>query len=373
MTLWLILALMTAAAILAVVGPLFWHAGTLRSGSDIEVYRDQLSEIDRDRAAGLIGKTEAEAARVEISRRLLAAADAAAVRSAAKAKPSKWGRRAVAAAALVALPIGAMSLYLVKGSPFLPAQPLAARVATLPAKRTIDILVAQLESDLERNPNDGKRWEEIGRLYIQIERFNDAVGAWRNALRILGESAERQSDLGESVMAAANGIVTVDAQAAFERAVALDPNMMSARFFLGVAAEQDGRRDEAAKIWRNMIAAAPAGAPWLELVRGALARVEGEIAKAAAGPSTEDMEAAAKLTPGQQTDMIRSMVNRLAGRLKENSSDLDGWLKLVRAYTMLGERDKANAAVSDARRALAHDPDKLRRIDELVKGLGLEG
>jgi cytochrome c-type biogenesis protein CcmH len=263
-----------------------------------------------------------------------------------------------------------MSLYLVKGSPFLPAQPLAARVATLPAKRTIDILVAQLESDLERNPNDGKRWEEIGRLYIQIERFNDAVGAWRNALRILGESAERQSDLGESVMAAANGIVTVDAQAAFERAVALDPNMMSARFFLGVAAEQDGRREEAAKIWRNMIAAAPAGAPWLELVRGALARVEGEIAKAAAGPSPEDMEATAKLTPGQQTDMIRSMVNRLAGRLKENSSDLDGWLKLVRAYTMLGERDKANAAVSDARRALAHDPDKLRRIDELVKGLG---
>ena len=174
-------------------------------------------------------------------------------------------------------------------------------------------------------------------------------------------------------MAAANGVVTADAQAAFERAVALDPNMMSARFFLGVAAEQDGRREEAAKIWRNMIAAAPAGAPWLELVRGALARVEGEIAKAAAGPSTEDMEAAAKLTPGQQTDMIRSMVNRLAGRLKENSSDLDGWLKLVRAYTMLGERDKANAAVSDARRALAHDPDKLRRIDELVKGLGLEG
>ena len=118
MTLWLILALMTAATILAVLGPLFWHAGTLRSGSDIEVYRDQLSEIDRDQAAGLIGKTEAEAARVEISRRLIAAADAAAARSAPKAKPPLWCRRAVVVAALVALPIGAISLYLVIGSPF---------------------------------------------------------------------------------------------------------------------------------------------------------------------------------------------------------------------------------------------------------------
>jgi len=372
MTLWLILALMTAAAIIAVLGPLFWHAGTRRSGTDIEVYRDQLSEIDRDLATGLIGKTEAEAARVEVSRRLIAAADAAAA-SVPKGKPPTWGRRAVAVAALVALPIGAISLYLVIGSPSLPGQPLVARAAIPPAKRPIDILVAKMEADLERNPNNGKRWEEIGRVYIQIERFNDAVRAWRNALRILGESAERQSDFGESIMAVANGVVTTDAQAAFERAVALDPNMMSARFFLGVAAEQDGRREKAAQIWRDMIAVAPAGAPWLGLVRESLARIEAELAKVTVGPSADDLEAAAKLTPDQQTDMIRSMVNRLAGRLKENCSDLDSWLKLVRAYTMLGERDKANAAASDARRALAHDPDKLRRIDDLVKGLGLEG
>lgn len=208
---------------------------------------------------------------------------------------------------------------------------------------------------------------------MQPERFNDATIAWQNALRLLGNSAERQSDLGQSIMAAGNGIVTTDAQAAFERAIALDPNMMIARFFLGVAAEQDGRREAAAQIWRNMIAAAVPGAPWLRLVRESLTRVEAELANVTAGPSADDLEAAAKLTPDQQTDIIRGMVNRLASRLKANGSDLDGWLKLVRAYTVLGERDKAKAAVSDARHALAQDPDKLRRIDDLVKALDLEG
>jgi cytochrome c-type biogenesis protein CcmH len=372
MNLWLALALMTAAAVFAVLWPLTRPVKRICSGSDLAVYRDQLEELERDKRDGLIGKVEAESARVEISRRLIAAADAAAA-SAPKVKPPTWVRRAVVVVALVALPIGAISLYLAIGSPSLPARPLAARAAMLPAKRPIDILVAKLEADLERNPNDGKHWEEIGRAYIQIERFNDAVRAWRNALRILGESAERQSDLGESMMAAANGVVTAGAQAAFERAVALDPNMMSARFFLGVAAQQDGQREEAAKIWRNMIAVAPAGAPWLGLVRDALARVEGELAEAAAGPSADDMKAVAKLTPEQQNDMIRKMVNRLTGHLKENPSDIEGWFKLVRAYLVLDERDKANGAASDARRALARDPEKLHRIDELVKGLGLEG
>ena len=79
------------------------------------------------------------------------------------------------------------------------------------------------------------------------------------------------------------------------------------------------------------------------------------------------------MTAEQRGEMIRGMVARLAGRLKENGSDVEGWLRLVRAYMVLGERDKASAAAADARRALASDPDKLHRIDELAKGLGLEG
>jgi cytochrome c-type biogenesis protein CcmH len=79
------------------------------------------------------------------------------------------------------------------------------------------------------------------------------------------------------------------------------------------------------------------------------------------------------MSPQQRQEMIAGMVARLADRLKTDGSDADGWLRLMRAYMVLGERDKARAAAADARRALAGEADKVQRIDELVKGLGLEG
>jgi cytochrome c-type biogenesis protein CcmH len=115
-----------------------------------------------------------------------------------------------------------------------------------------------------------------------------------------------------------------------------------------------------------MLADAPADAPWATYIRH-------EIARLAPGPKEEDLGAAANLDPQQRMTMIRSMVERLASKLHNDGSDLEGWLRLVRSYMVLGERDKAIAAASDARRALASDPQKLRQIDELVKGLGLEG
>src|SRR3954470_8894430 len=132
MLLWIVFALMTAVAVLAVLWPLGRARATDTSGSDVAVYRDQLAEIDRDRAAGRIAEREAEAARVEVSRRLLAAADAAAAAdsAAAAAQPSAaaWRRRAAAGAALTVLPLGAVAFYLMLGSPDLPGEPLSARL-----------------------------------------------------------------------------------------------------------------------------------------------------------------------------------------------------------------------------------------------------
>ena len=275
MTLWLILALMTAAAIFAVIWPLARHAGPARSGSDIAVYRDQLDEVERDLAAGLIGKTEAEAARVEISRRLLAAADAAqATPPAFNATSAAWRRRAVAVASLLALPIVAGGLYLLLGSPELAsAQPVAQRNVA-PAPQSIESLVAQAEAHLARNPEDGRGWEILAPVYMRLGRYSDSVAAWRNTLQLLGDSAEREANLGEALTAEANDVVTADAKAAFVRAVTLDETNVSARYYLGLAAEQDGQREKAAKIWRDLIAEAPAGAPWVTDVRNALARVE---------------------------------------------------------------------------------------------------
>jgi cytochrome c-type biogenesis protein CcmH len=413
MTLWFLLALMTAAAVFAVLWPLGRASTPLAADQDLAVYRDQLEEIERDLADGAIAPSDAEAARVEISRRLIAAADRAV--SAPRTAAARLNlRRITAVVALVAMPLGAAVLYGALGSPGLPDQPLAARVAPDDGQ-TIAAMLARIETHLEQNPGDGRGWEVVAPVYLRLERYDDAVKARRNALRILGETAERQADLGEAIAAAANGIVTADAKAAFERARALDPKDVKAQFYLGLAAEQDGKPDDAAHIWHDLLAQAPADAPWLGFVRQSLARVDksvaalgfgaaqddardiardleqsapagsgpgkppGGVAGAAqgngpqSGPSSADIAAAAEMTPEQRLAMVRGMVDRLAARLHQDGSDVDGWLRLVRAYMVLGDVDKAKAAAADARRALAGEPEKLRRLDDGVKGFGLEG
>jgi cytochrome c-type biogenesis protein CcmH len=384
MTLWLIMALMTAAAVFSVLAPLA-RRRPLPTGSDLAVYRDQLDEIERDRSAGLIGEREAEAARVEVSRRLIAAAD---VPASAPAAGARWRRRAVALTALIVLPAGAAGLYLMLGAPGLPGQPQAARRDLSPDHRSIVELVGRVEAHLEQNPDDGRGWEVLAPVYLRLGRFDDAVRARRNVLRLLGPSAEREANLGEALAAAANGIVTAEAKQAFQQALRLNPDDFRARYFLGLAAEQDGRPKDAAETWRKLLANAPADASWVGFVRQSLARVDPSAAAAAPspavpspgasgpsapGPSDADIAAAGQMSPEQRMAMVRGMVARLAERLKQDGSDSEGWLRLMRAYMVLGEKEKARAAVADARRALAGKPDKLRQIDELAKGLGIEG
>jgi len=368
MTLWLILAVMTAVAVVAVAWPLFRRTGSAGSGgSDVAVYRDQLEEVERDLAAGLIGVTEAEAARLEISRRLLAAADTAADKpSAANAVSAPWRRRAAAVVSLLALPIIAGGLYLRLGSPNLASERAFADSNATAAQQSIEGLVTQVEAHLQRNPQDGAGWEVLAPVYMRLDRYSDAVTAWRNVLQLLGESAERDADLGEALTAEANGVVTAEGKASFVRALTLDKTNVTARYYLGLAAEQDGQRDKAAKIWRDLIADAPPGAFWLDEVRNALARVEGTPPP---GPSAAQLAAAAKEPPEQQDAMIRGMVDRLAARLKQDGSDVDGWVRLVRSYKVLGEPDRARAAAADARQALAGDSGKLQQLDAALKTL----
>jgi cytochrome c-type biogenesis protein CcmH len=379
MTLWIIFAVMTAAAVLAVLWPLgsgAKFAGTLAGGSDRFVYQDQLQEVDRDRAAGLIGEPEAESARVEISRRLLAAADEEAKASATPVTRATWHRRAAAIAVIVIVPAVALGSYLKLGSPEVPGQSAFARANAPPSdqsveSQSVESLVSQVEAHLARDPNDGKGWDVIAPVYLRMGRFDDAVVARRKAIALNGDSTERESGLGEALVAAANGVVTDEAKLAFLRAVAADQNEPKARYFLGLADEQDGNRDAAAATWRALLDSAPANAPWADFVGAALARVTAE--PAANSPSASDVAAADAMTDAQRTDMIRGMVQQLANRLHADGSDVEGWLKLVRSYAVLGDRDKAKDAASDARRALSDHPDQVKRIDDLVKDLGLAG
>src|SRR3954469_3201583 len=148
MMLWLVLTLMTAAAVFAVLWPLS-RRKPLRTGSDVAVYRDQLDEIERDRAGGLIGEREAEAARVEVSRRLIAAADADV--SPTPVAGTTWRRRVAALAALILLPLGAGALYLKLGSPELAGETWAARRDASPEQRPMEELIARVEAHLEQN------------------------------------------------------------------------------------------------------------------------------------------------------------------------------------------------------------------------------
>jgi cytochrome c-type biogenesis protein CcmH len=337
-----------------------------------------LQEIDRDRAAGLIGEAEAESARIEISRRLLATADTETPASTVlSAQRVVWHRRSAAIAAIVIVPAVALGLYLKLGSPNVPGQSVLERADASQASQSVASLVSQVEAHLARNPDDGAGWEVIAPVYLRLGRFDDAVQARRRVIALNGDTAVRESDLGEALVAAANGVVTDEAKQAFQHAVAGDAQDARARYFLGLADEQDGNRDSAAAKWRAMLDTAPRDAPWANFVRAALARVIGEavggVPAAGNGPSAGDLASADNTNEAQRSEMIRAMVARLADRLQTNGNDVDGWLRLVRAYTVLGDRDKAKDAAANAKRALSDHPDAVKQIDDLVKGLGLEG
>ena len=371
MILWPIFALMTVGAVVAVWWPLARRQKSVRSGSDIAVYRDQLDEIDRDEAASLIGNVEAEAARVEVSRRLIAAAETAkAATVAATPVPAAKYRWATLAAAILLLPLGAGVTYLSLGSPNLVPVSMNAANEGQPLPDGIENTVAEVETYLEANPKNGRGWELLAPVYLRLGRFDDAVRARRNALEIFGPDAARLGDLGEAMVMASNGVVTAEAKSLFERANAADPEDVMAQYYLGLSAKQEGRRDEAEKRWRTLLSSAPEGAEWLPLVKNALARIDEKGPSVLAAPPQHPSVAVAP--PEHNGDAIEAMVERLAERLKKDGSDVPGWIQLVRSYRVLGKSDKVKAAIVDARTALASNQEGLQRLDQGLAGLETE-
>ncbi|MFH1557142.1 MAG: c-type cytochrome biogenesis protein CcmI [Pseudomonadota bacterium] len=391
-------ALMTAAAVMAVLWPLARRRPLKdEKAADLAVYRDQLTELERDQVAGRLPAAQADAARIEVSRRMLAAADAAPEPTQDPVR-ARTRRRIAAGLALVGVPLAAVGLYLMLGTPGLPGAPLAARLAAPPDRTDVAILVRKVEDHLAANPTDGQGYEILAPVYLRLGRVDDAVRAYAQAIRYLGDSSERRASLGEALVVQADGIVTKDAVAAFQAALALDSTSPRARYFLGLAAEQDGRKDQAAAIWTKLVQDSPPNAPWLGLVRTALGRIDSPVPPppSAAGPSgsvmrrdaasgtpplsapslapppgptAQDVEAAAQLDAAGRAQMIQGMVDRLQQRLDADPKDLDGWLRLVRARTVLGERDKAVAALASARAAFADDAPAQARLTTLADEL----
>ena len=363
--LWVVFAVLTGAAVLSVLWPLSRsRRGVSRRDSEVAFFSAQSSEIARDVERGLLSKEDADAARAEAARRLISVADEDAGASRAEASRP---RRVAAALAVVLIPALTLGFYGLVGSPDFPDQPLQARLDAKPDRLDIMAAIGQIEKHLSDHPDDGKGYEILAPVYMRIGRAGDAAAAWRNAIRLNGASPDRLESLGEALAFASNGKVTIEAQQAFEAAAAAAPEMPQPQFFLGLAAEQRGEPDQARAIWERLIANAPPGLEWTDMVRERLASLPG------AGPASETGKTIAALPPDERLAAIRGMVDGLAARLATDGHDLEGWLKLVRAYSVLKDQDRAHAALRDARRNFSTDQTALKQLDQLAREFGLGG
>jgi cytochrome c-type biogenesis protein CcmH len=358
---WFVLAGMAACAVLGALWPLLRPSPSAKAdpgANEAAFYKAQLDEIRRDVERGLLPQEEAESARAEAARRLIAAAS-----DPSQAPPPSARRYRLAAAGLIAvgLPALAFPLYARLGQPRMPDEPLASRKTAPQMNSDIGAAVAAVEARLIAKPDDGKGWAVIAPVYMRLERYADAAHAYAEALRLLGEDPVRRSAYGEALVAAAGGVVTDQARQAFDRALAEQPGQPQARYYVALAAEQDGKKADAIRDYQSLLADSPTDAPWRSMVNARLAALKGEPAPVAGSAAI----------PEAQRPMIEGMVNRLATRLASNGGSIDEWSRLIRAYAVLHEADKAKAALADAHKALASDATAVASLDALARDLGL--
>jgi cytochrome c-type biogenesis protein CcmH len=328
---------------------------------------------------------------VEIARRLLAADS----KARAADRVTAEGTRARTAMICVgaALPLLALGLYLAFGSPRLPDQPLEARLEDPASDRNLEALVARVEARLRQHPEEGEGWEVIAPVYLSWQRYGDAAEAYGHAIRLLGPSAKRLSGEGQALVLANNGVVTEEARQALEQANKLDPTLIEPRILLAIAKEQDGQFAAAVADWQSLLSTADAGAPWRAMVEQRIALAEAHLAGKSApdqpvpdgaapaaqgAPSDADIAAAQNpaagqtMNPADEQAMIELMVQRLADRLDRDGSDLTGWLKLVRAYSVLDRKDDALKALQRAKSEFSGDAKAIEQLDRLAAELGLK-
>ncbi len=371
MIFWVLAAVMAALVVIALLWPLLRRGGAAAPATadfDRAVYRDQLTELEQDRRRGLINDSEAEAARREIERRLLQADGAG--DGAAKGANSGWPRRLAAALVICLPPLAGVALYLHLGTPGLPGFPLAERDPGGPLE--VAMMVEQLQDRIAINPRDIEARLVLAQIFERSGNFAAASDTYRDAIaevRTQGEvPGALHAALGETLVAASQGRVVREARLAFAAAIEADPGNSRARYYAGLAMAQDERLEDAIAVWQALAADSQPGSPLLGLLRQQITRAAAELGidppviaqpqgAAPRGPSADDVEAAQEMAPEDRQAFIRSMVEQLAARLEEDPADPDGWLRLTRAYTVLGEGDKARAALVSAEAQIAALPE----------------
>jgi cytochrome c-type biogenesis protein CcmH len=371
---WALCGLMALAVVVALLWPLLRQPAppTPRAAYDQSVFQDQLAELERDVARGILPPAEADAARLEIQRRMLAATRAP---DPAPARESSAARSLLTAGVAVVVPFLALGLYFDLGAPQLGLRGQTAGHA----EGDMAALVEKLSATVREHPEDPRGWALLARSYRQLGNFDAAADAYRHLMALTPEDPEAYAGFGEAATAASDGTVTADAHAAFMHALKLDRDDPRAQFYLGLEQAQQGHATEAIAIWRALTAAAPAGAQWLDTVRSQMAEVAQDAGimpmsvtprhalEVLANDAPQTADATAQEAPAvqpsadapdvsalkgrfspDQLSMIQGMVSGLAARLQANPGDYDGWMRLGRAYTVLQNAKGARDAYAHA-------------------------
>jgi cytochrome c-type biogenesis protein CcmH len=394
MIFWLMAGVLTVATAAVLVVALLRPGGAARSAADydIAVYRDQLDEIERDRARGLLSGDEADRARIEVSRRLL---DADRARDAATAPGAAPPALNGAMAAILAFSVlgGGAGLYWAIGAPGQPDLPFGPRVAAIDAQHdarpdqaaaevslpgdpppdsfpdgtaeTYRDLIARLRAAVSDRPDDPQGFALLAEHEAALGRFRAAHAAQAQLIALRGDAATAQDHATHAwlLIAAAGGYVSPEAEAALDAALARDPRHPFARYAQGLMHAQAGRHDRAFAIWRPLLEESPPDAPWAgdirQFIEGVAARagVDYELppssappaAAAGPGPTAEQMQAADDMAPEDRAVMIEGMVEGLAARLADEGGPPEDWARLISSLAVLGQQDRARAILNEAR------------------------
>jgi cytochrome c-type biogenesis protein CcmH len=354
-----LLAVLALGALLPIVAPLLRGGRPVasRGSFDQAVYRDQLQELDRDLARGLITPADADAARLEIQRRLLAT-------DKVPAPPSRLSRSPILALIVfVVIAGGAVGSYLWLGAPGLPDEPFAARKAEVahganPA--SLQQATTALAAKLKQNPSDAAGWLLYGRSLAMLSQWDQAEDAYRHAIDLGRTDPDVVADHAEVLVLQAGGTVTPAAEAAFRQVLKADPSSGIARYYLALAAMQAGEPRRAIEGFQALLAEMPADSPLRPQLGQKVAeaahaagipvpeRAKGAPPAPAPGPGADALADAANMSGEQRQAMVRDMVARLVAKQDADPGNLEGWLRLGRAYAVLHQPDKAADAYDKA-------------------------
>ncbi len=372
MTLWIVLTVMisVASAILAVALTRRHDARDDRPG-EAAALRAELADLDAQVAAGVLPRGTAEGLRAETIRRFIGPGAAGASRRAAPL--SRRAQMALAVVLSAGVALGAALIYARLGQPRLAAGPAPAEApAAAPSDQTAQVadLIPQLEAKVRAHP-DATGLRLLGGAYMGVGRYADAAQAFARLVRMAPQDVDARSGEGEALARAADGRVTPDAAAAFRAALALDPTDPRARYFLALSKDQAGDHAGAMNDWIALIRSAPPGAPWAVQVRAFVEKSAADRHEDISGRLPPAPDAAPSTAPAAQAAMIAGMVGRLEARLAANPKDVDGWIMLVRARTVMGQGDAAAAAYRRAMAVFAGDEAARARISQAARSLGV--